>query len=119
MAQHPIKRYLPKSLLGRAILILLFPIIFIEIVVGIAFIQRHFEQVTNQMSEGIAFEIIYIQKETERGLTEKLSDDILLNKLSNLGEEFGFEVSFLKEKILQDKQKLDLLICLEKHLLKT
>tara|TARA_Y100000991_G_scaffold181910_1_gene144921 strand:+ start:269 stop:499 length:231 start_codon:yes stop_codon:yes gene_type:complete len=61
MTQNPIKRYLPKSLLGRAILILLFPIIFIEIVVGIAFIQRHFEQVTNQMSEGIAFEILYIQ----------------------------------------------------------
>ena len=94
MAQHPIKRYLPKSLLGRAILILLFPIIFIEIVVGIAFIQRHFEQVTNQMSEGIAFEIIYIQKETERGLTEKLSDDILLNKLSNLGEDLAFKLVF-------------------------
>ena len=47
MSQQLIKRYLPKSLLGRAILILLFPIIFIEIVIGIAFIQRHFEQVTN------------------------------------------------------------------------
>ena len=109
MAQHPIKRYLPKSLLGRAILILLFPIIFIEIVVGIAFIQRHFEQVTNQMSEGIAFEIIYIQKETERGLTEKLSDDLLLNKLSNLGEEFGFEVSFLKEKNFTRQTKIGLI----------
>ena len=109
MAQHPIKRYLPKSLLGRAILILLFPIIFIEIVVGIAFIQRHFEQVTNQMSEGIAFEIIYIQKETERGLIEKLSDDILLNKLSNLGEEFGFEVSFLKEKNFTRQTKIGLI----------
>ena len=109
MAQHPIKRYLPKSLLGRAILILLFPIIFIEIVVGIAFIQRHFEQVTNQMSEGIAFEIIYIQKETERGLTEKLSDDLLLNKLSNLGEEFGFEVSFLNEKNFTRQTKIGLI----------
>ena len=109
MAQHPIKRYLPKSLLGRAILILLFPIIFIEIVVGIAFIQRHFEQVTNQMSEGIAFEIIYIQKETERGLTEKLSNDLLLNKLSNLGEEFGFGVSFLKEKNFTRQTKIGLI----------
>ena len=109
MAQHPIKRYLPKSLLGRAILILLFPIIFIEIVVGIAFIQRHFEQVTNQMSEGIAFEIIYIQKETEKGLTEKLSDDLLLNKLSNLGEEFGFKVSFLNEKNFTRQTKIGLI----------
>ena len=75
MAQHPIKRYLPKSLLGRAILILLFPIIFIEIVVGIAFIQRHFEQVTNQMSEGIAFEIIYIQNQAKKGLENKTNDE--------------------------------------------
>ena len=50
MTQNPIKRYLPKSLLGRAILILLFPIIFIEIVVGIAFIQRHFEQDMNPIT---------------------------------------------------------------------
>ena len=62
MAQHPIKRYLPKSLLGRAILILLFPIIFIEIVVGIAFIQRHFEQVTNQMSEGMLLKLFIFKK---------------------------------------------------------
>jgi len=109
MAQHPIKRYLPKSLLGRAILILLFPIIFIEIVVGIAFIQRHFEQVTNQMSEGIAFEIIYIQKETEKGFKEKLSDDLLLKNISNLGEEFGFEVRFLKEKNFTRQPQIDLI----------
>ena len=93
MNQNPIKRYLPKSLLGRAILILLFPIIFIEIVVGIAFIQRHFEQVTNQMSEGIAFEILYIQNEAENGIKNKLSDKELIKKISNLGEKFGFKVN--------------------------
>ncbi len=97
MPQNPIKRYLPKSLLGRAILILLFPIIFIEIVVGIAFIQRHFEQVTNQMSEGIAFEILYIQNEAEKGIKNKIPDNELLNKISNLGEKFGFEVSIIKK----------------------
>ena len=81
MSQQLIKRYLPKSLLGRAILILLFPIIFIEIVIGIAFIQRHYEQVTNQMTEGIAFEILYIQKETEKGLEKKISYYELLNNI--------------------------------------
>ena len=43
------------------------------------------------MSEGIAFEIIYIQKETERGLIEKLSDAFIEK---NIKSEFGFEVSF-------------------------
>ena len=98
MAQNPIKRYLPKSLLGRAILILLFPIIFIEIVVGIAFIQRHFEQVTNQMSEGIAFEIIYIQNETEKGIKNRIPEKELLKNVSDLGEKFGpIDLGFGKE----------------------
>ena len=107
MTQNPIKRYLPKSLLGRAILILLFPIIFIEIVVGIAFIQRHFEQVTNQMSEGIAFEILYIQNEAENGIKNKLSDKELIKKISNLGEKFGFKVNISKKNKLTRSTKID------------
>ena len=107
MTQNPIKRYLPKSLLGRAILILLFPIIFIEIVVGIAFIQRHFEQVTNQMSEGIAFEILYIQNEAENGIKNKLSDKELIKKISNLGEKFGFKVNVSKKNKLTRSTKID------------
>ena len=107
MTQNPIKRYLPKSLLGRAILILLFPIIFIEIVVGIAFIQRHFEQVTNQMSEGIAFEILYIQNEAENGIKNKLPDKELIKKISNLGEKFGFNVNISKKDKLTRSTKID------------
>ena len=107
MTQNPIKRYLPKSLLGRAILILLFPIILIEIVVGIAFIQRHFEQVTNQMSEGIAFEILYIQNEAENGIKNKLPDKELIKKISNLGEKFGFNVNIIKKNKLTRSTKID------------
>ena len=107
MTQNPIKRYLPKSLLGRAILILLFPIIFIEIVVGIAFIQRHFEQVTNQMSEGIAFEILYIQNEAENGIKNKLPDKELIKKISNLGEKFGFKVNISNKNKLTRSTKID------------
>ena len=107
MTQNPIKRYLPKSLLGRAILILLFPIIFIEIVVGIAFIQRHFEQVTNQMSEGIAFEILYIQNEAENGIKNKLPDKELIKKISNLGKKFGFNVNISKKNKLTRSTKID------------
>ena len=107
MAQHPIKRYLPKSLLGRAILILLFPIIFIEIVVGIAFIQRHFEQVTNQMSEGIAFEIIYIQNQAKKGIENKIPENELQKNISDLGEKFGFKVIFNKKNELTRSTQID------------
>lgn len=48
---------LPRSLFGRAALILIVPIVTIQLVVSITFIQRHFERVTRQMTTGVAAEI--------------------------------------------------------------
>jgi two-component system osmolarity sensor histidine kinase EnvZ len=57
MARFSIKRYLPRSLYGRAALILLVPIITIQMVVSFAFIQRLYEDVTLQMTRNIAIEM--------------------------------------------------------------
>ena len=54
-----LKRYLPKSLFGRAILILILPIIMLQAVVAFIFIQRHYDGVTAQMAGSIAREINY------------------------------------------------------------
>ncbi len=48
-----LKRYLPAGIYGRAALILLLPIVTLQVVVSIVFIQRHFEDVTQQMSRGV------------------------------------------------------------------
>ena len=94
MANNSLKKYLPTGLLGRAILILLFPIVLIEIIIGIAFIQRHFEQVTDQMSEGIALEIIFIRKELERNIQIGTPPNDLRTIVPKLGESFGFNTKF-------------------------
>lgn len=52
-----LKSILPKSLFGRAVLILALPIIVVQLIVSIAFIQRHFEAVTYQMTSSVAIEI--------------------------------------------------------------
>lgn len=52
-----LKSILPRSLYGRALLILVVPIVTIQLVVSIAFIQRHFERVTQQMTGGVATEL--------------------------------------------------------------
>ncbi len=52
-----LKRYLPKSLFGRALLILVLPIILLQAVVAFLFIQRHYDGVTAQMAGSIAREI--------------------------------------------------------------
>ena len=57
MNQFSIKRYLPRSLYGRAALILLVPIITLQLVVSFAFIQRFYEDVTKQMTMNLVPEI--------------------------------------------------------------
>lgn len=52
-----LKSILPRSLYGRALLILVVPIVTIQLVVSIAFIQRHFERVTQQMTGAVATEL--------------------------------------------------------------
>ncbi|KRS14467.1 histidine kinase [Roseovarius atlanticus] len=52
-----LKRYMPRSLYGRAIAILLLPVITLMLVVSIVFVQRHFEGVTKQMTRTASREV--------------------------------------------------------------
>lgn len=45
-----LKRYMPRSLYGRAALILILPVITLQLAISVVFIQRHFEGVTEQMT---------------------------------------------------------------------
>jgi len=51
---------LPRSLYGRAALILIVPILTIQLVFSLQFIQRHYEGVTVQMSRGLEIELSYL-----------------------------------------------------------
>ena len=55
-----LKRYMPRSLYGRAALILLVPILTLQLVVSVVFIQRHFEDVTEQMTRNVALALEYL-----------------------------------------------------------
>lgn len=60
-----LKRYMPRGLYGRAALILLVPIITLQVVVSVVFIQRHYEDVTQQMTRSLALELIFLLEEVE------------------------------------------------------
>ncbi|MGA0543017.1 ATP-binding protein [Neotabrizicola sp. VNH66] len=62
-----LKPLLPRGLFGRAALILIVPIVTIQLVVSTAFIQRHFEGVTRQMTQGVAIDLSYVLSEFESG----------------------------------------------------
>jgi two-component system, OmpR family, osmolarity sensor histidine kinase EnvZ len=55
-----LKTYAPRSLMGRAALIMLLPIVTIQLVVSVVFIQRHYENVTERMTRNIMLDIDYI-----------------------------------------------------------
>lgn len=55
-----LKNFFPRGLYGRAAWILIVPIVTVQLVVSIAFIQRHFEGVTRQMTHGVALELDYL-----------------------------------------------------------
>lgn len=57
------KRFLPRGLYWRAALILIVPIVTIQLVVSTEFIQRHYERVTQQLTEGVALELELLQQE--------------------------------------------------------
>ncbi len=61
-----LKRYVPRGLYGRAALILLLPVITIQIVVSVIFVQRHFEDVTFQMTRNLALDLGLVQQEINR-----------------------------------------------------
>lgn len=58
-----LKTYLPRSLYGRAALILLLPVITLQLAISIAFIQRHFDGVTEQMTQSIALDLQFLLDE--------------------------------------------------------
>mgnify|MGYP001153682926 CR=1 FL=1 len=64
---HWLKRYLPRSLYGRAALILILPVVTLQLVVSVVFIQRHFEGVTQQMTSGAAREVQLLMDAQDMG----------------------------------------------------
>lgn len=77
-----LKRYMPRSLYGRAALILVLPVVTLQLVVSVVFIQRHFEGVTEQMSRSVALELRYLLDEIQ-GLPTQASALSAVRDVSN------------------------------------
>ena len=55
-----IKRYLPRSLLGRALIIIGTPLILVQMIATWVFFDRHYDHVTKRLTQGLAGEIATI-----------------------------------------------------------
>ena len=63
------QRILPRGLYGRAALILIVPIVAIQLVFSTEFIQRFYEDVTDQMTQGVAIDLAFLLDEVEASPT--------------------------------------------------
>lgn len=61
-----LKRYVPRGIYGRAALILLLPVVFLQLVVTVIFAQRHFEGVTHQMTDTVLRELALVMQVAQR-----------------------------------------------------
>ena len=75
-----IKRYLPKRLYWRAALILVLPVFLLQLLVSFVFIQRHFEGVTEQLTNAVVTELGYIH-----GLLDNNQPDAAIALAQGLG----------------------------------
>jgi two-component system, OmpR family, osmolarity sensor histidine kinase EnvZ len=60
-----VQRILPRGLYGRAALILIVPILAIQLIFSSEFIQRFYEDVTGQMTQGVAIDLAFLLAEIE------------------------------------------------------
>lgn len=79
---------LPRSLSGRAALILIVPIVTIQLVVSITFIQRHFERVTEQMTESVAREIRQLRQVVDAADSVEAAE----RKVAQLAKPLGISI---------------------------
>ncbi|AZV78055.1 HAMP domain-containing protein [Parasedimentitalea marina] len=86
-----LKRYMPRSLYGRAALIMMLPIVVLQLVVSIAFIQRHLQDVTAQMTSTILRELEMI---SEFG-ADSPTQDAMLKKTAPLLAPLRMKMRFL------------------------
>jgi len=90
MARSTIKRWLPRSLQGRAVLILVLPVVTLQLVVSIVFIQRHYEGVTRQMTRNVAQELSFLHDR----LSAAADLPRAMAVAADLGVPLGFDVTF-------------------------
>jgi len=62
----PVKRYLPRTLFGRAMLIIVVPTLFVQLISTYMFYERHWENVRKHMAIALANDVAYIVQQMEQ-----------------------------------------------------
>ncbi len=93
-----LKQYMPRGLYGRALLILILPVVTLQLLVSVVFIQRHFEGVTRQMTRAVAIDLSFVIETAQQpGPTEKIRRDV-----QSIATPLAFDVHWPAALVTQD-----------------
>ena len=90
-----IKRYLPRSFLGRSIMIIVTPLILLQIVSTWIFYDRHWTLITRRLSDSVASEIGFVIDEMGR-----FENEARTAWLSGAAGDLGYYFNFKTGEIL-------------------
>ena len=71
-----LKQFAPRTLYGRAAAILLLPMLTLQLAVAAVFVQRHFEDVTEQMTNNLLLEVELVLRALERHPVDEVSQGL-------------------------------------------
>jgi two-component system osmolarity sensor histidine kinase EnvZ len=94
-----LKRFLPRSLLGRSLLILVTPIMLIQIISTIVFLDNHWDRILNRLAFAVAGEIAIIVKAIEDGA----NDESIERMTGYVAQNLHILMSYEKGKLIEDK----------------
>jgi two-component system, OmpR family, osmolarity sensor histidine kinase EnvZ len=61
-----LKRFLPRTLFGRAIMIIVTPVVLVQLIATVVFYDRHWETISERLSKSVAGEIALVIGEMQR-----------------------------------------------------
>lgn len=96
-----LKRFLPKSLLGRTVLIIVMPLILLQVVATAIFFETHWDTVTRRLANGVAGDVAVIL-EHMRAYPGEENQTWIIRRARNLME---LEVSVEPGAILQNREQ--------------
>lgn len=95
--------FLPKTLFGRSILIVVLPMILLQVLVTVVFYERHWESVARRLAAGVAGEIAAVVSLRDRFPGEEAEKSILTAARSQM----KLAISFVEGELLDITQTRD------------
>lgn len=98
----PLKRYLPKSLFGRSLLIFVVPVAVMQGLIAWAFFEQHWETVTQRLSEGVAGDVAMMTELFEQSSGDLSTFDMLAD---NAYRNMQLSVDFREGEVLPTSRR--------------